>query len=703
MRSKLRRAIWLFSLGFSMMLVLISIARAEQVVPAKIFVSGLGPWRNREMRVALERMLAKDRGPTLGANAIEDTSFLLFSVLNDEGFLSPAIFIRAKVTAGKIETYKLNENLDLNLPRELAASEVRFDVKTGPRSYVETVKIEGLQALSAQAGALFFKPGQTLIATKASRAYSPSRARRAAEKLREELRLRGYAQARVEVERADVDKAKGGPVGLSVKVDEGPLWVVAGRRYEIADPKEIGLNINGHEGKPWTPALQQDMTEEIRRAYFKKGYADVVVRLRPEAAPAVEGHRSVVALVQIEPGPLVKVGEVRFEGNEHTSTPLLRRRVRVKTGAPLDPVPLERARYRLSRLGVFDTVDLRYDPPNGDVRDPVYVLREGPRYEANLLAGYGSYEQLRGGVEVRQMNLFGRAQQSRLELVESMKSTRGEYTYTVPELFGETIDGTARVFGLKREELAFVREEYGGNLTLKRRIPWIGAEGTVSYTLEKLRNRDNELTTRAVDETDVNVASIGFGLSRDHRDSQLRPRRGYRWFGQVEVANQDLGGQVNYQRFELGGAYHFALGAWQFLHLGLTHGVLTTFGTTDVTIPVNKRFFPGGDSSIRGYRDGEAAPRGLDERFVGAKTYTLLNLEYEQVLTESWSAVLFVDSLGTAVKLADYPFNERLYSVGIGLRYQTLVGPVRLEYGRNMNRRAGDPLGTLHLSVGFPF
>jgi outer membrane translocation and assembly module TamA len=259
------------------------------------------------------------------------------------------------------------------------------------------------------------------------------------------------------------------------------------------------------------------------------------------------------------------------------------------------------------------------------------------------------------------------------------------------------------VFGLKREELAFVREEYGGNLTLKRQIPWIGAEGTVGYTLEKLRNRDNELTTRAVDETDVNVASINFGLSRDHRDSPLRPRHGYRWFGQVEVANQDFGGQVNYERFELGGAYHFALGAWQFIHLGLTHGVLTTFGTTDVTIPVNKRFFPGGDSSIRGYRDGEAAPRGLDERFVGAKTYTLLNLEYEQVLTESWSAVLFVDSLGTAVRLADYPFNEQLYSVGIGLRYQTLVGPVRLEYGRNLNRRAGDPSGTLHLSVGFPF
>ena len=703
MRSELRRGLALLLLGFLTVFAPIPAARAKPVAPAKIHVTGLGLWRNREMRVALERMLAKDRGTTLGANAIEDTAFLLFSVLNDEGFETPVIAINAEVVGGKIETYALNESLDLDLPQELAASDVRFDVKTGPRSYVEAVKIEGLQALTAETGVMFFKPGQTLITTKASRAYSPSRVRRAGEKLREELRLRGYAQARVEAQRVDVGQAKGGPVALSVKVEEGPLWLVSGLRYEKADPQEIGLKVAGREGKPWSPTLQQDITEEIRRAYFKKGYADVLVRLRPEAAPAVEGRRSVVATVLIEPGPLVKVSEVRFEGNEHTSPTILRRRVRVKTGAPLDPVALERARYRLSRLGVFDAVDLHFEPRDGDVRAPVYGLREGPRYEANLLAGYGSYEQLRGGVEFRQMNLFGRAHQSRLELVQSMKSSRGEYTYTVPELFGETIDGTARVFGLQRKELAFVREEYGGNLTLKRRVPWIQAEGTVGYTLEKLKNRDNQLTTRSADETDVNVASIDIGLTRDQRDSPLRPRHGYRWFGQVELANQGLGGQVNYQRFELGAAYHFALGQWQFMHLGLTHGVLTTFGTTDLTIPVNKRFFPGGDSSIRGYQDGEAAPRGPDERFVGAKTYTLLNLEYEQVLTETWSAVLFVDSLGTAVKLADYPFNERLYSVGIGLRYQTLVGPVRVEYGHNLNRRAGDPSGTLHLSVGFPF
>jgi outer membrane translocation and assembly module TamA len=118
---------------------------------------------------------------------------------------------------------------------------------------------------------------------------------------------------------------------------------------------------------------------------------------------------------------------------------------------------------------------------------------------------------------------------------------------------------------------------------------------------------------------------------------------------------------------------------------------------------VNRRFYPGGDSSIRGYQAGEAAPRGADGRFIGAKSFLLLNAEIEQALTPAWSVVAFVDALGITARLREYPFQERLYTAGLGVRYQTLIGPVRLEYGRNLNPRADDPSGTWHLSIGYPF
>ena len=136
----------------------------------------------------------------------------------------------------------------------------------------------------------------------------------------------------------------------------------------------------------------------------------------------------------------------------------------------------------------------------------------------------------------------------------------------------------------------------------------------------------------------------------------------------------------------------------------MSQGVVTTLGApAGATLPVSVLFFPGGDGSIRGYQKGEAAPRGADGLFTGAKAYTQFNLELEQALTTKWSVVVFADALGTTARLADWPYVEKLFSAGLGLRYQTVIGPVRIEYGYNLNPRPFDPAGTLLLSIGFPF
>ena len=99
-----------------------------------------------------------------------------------------------------------------------------------------------------------------------------------------------------------------------------------------------------------------------------------------------------------------------------------------------------------------------------------------------------------------------------------------------------------------------------------------------------------------------------------------------------------------------------------------------------------------------------ASPRGAGGLFIGAKSYALGNLDLEQALTAKWSVVVFGDALATAAELRHYPLaGERLYSAGLGVRYQTLIGPSRVEYGRNLNPRAGDPGGTWQISVGAPF
>jgi outer membrane protein assembly complex protein YaeT len=671
--------------------------------PATLKVSGVGLLRDRELRQSLVLLLGAQRGVTFDANAIEDAAVMLVSALGEEGYQKPVVEIEATLADGTTKRLGFDASLETALPRPLDARAVEFRVKPGVRWHIDTVEFTGLTVLPMKTARAYFRSESMLFVLAKTNAYSPAHAASAAGALLGELRQRGYADAVVSADATKIDGASGA-VALRVAVTEGARWQVAAVRFEGATADTVTLPLaKDWVGRAWSAALRENLTEAIRRVYYEKGFPDVGVRIEAEAGAEQDGGKPVTVIARIKPGAAVKIGQVRFEGNAITRESVLRRSVPLPPGDPLNPLALANARYRISRLGVFDTVDLRYEPVDGAVRDPVFTLKESQRYEANLLFGYGSYEQVRGGIEFRQVNLWGLAHQSRILLVQSMKSTSGDYTYAVPELFGESIDGAARLFALQRKEVAFQRQEYGASFTLKRPIPWLRAEGTAGYTLQKLGNRDNQLATQATDKEQLNAASVDFGLTGDHRDNPLRPRRGYRWFTQIELAARSLGGAAEYQRIELGAAYHTPWGDGRWVHVGVTHGVITTLGTTDATLPVNKRFFPGGDNSIRGYQNGEAAPRGADGLFIGAKSYVLLNLELEQALTPNWSAVAFVDALGTAAQLRDYPFAGRLYTAGLGVRYQTLIGPIRVEYGHNLNPRPGDPHGTWQISIGNPF
>jgi outer membrane protein assembly complex protein YaeT len=694
----------LLALALALMAGSGNVAGAAESKPerVRVAVDGAGWLRDRELRLALSRLLDTDSATTLSTNAVEDAAVILTSALGEEGFQAPTINIDLVLEDGSRQEFVFDPTFTRTLPRPLRAREVKFRLERGIRSHVEQVEFVGLTAIEEEKARGYFRTGATLLATDKANAFSPGRMSRGADGLLSELRQMGFAESDVKATKAA--EAPDGAVTLRVEVREGPKWVIDAVRFQRDEEDGPKLPEPGTwAAKAWTPTLQEDVREAVRQVYYQKGYPDVGVHVDAELLREEAGEKHMEVVATIVPGEHVTVGEVRFEGNSVTRASVLRRRVRLAKGDELNPVALERGRYRISRLGVFEAVDLRYEPTDGPVRDAIYSVREAPRYETHLLMGYGSYEGARVGVEHRQRNIFGFAHQSRLELVQSMKSTSGDYRYTVPELFGESLDGTARLFGLQREEVAFLRQEFGVDITVKRRIWQIDADASLGYTFEALRNRDNELSTRETDNRQINVASVTFALVGDQRDNPLRPRRGYRWATQLEAASPVFGSQATYQRFENAASYHTSWGEGRWVHVGLSQGVITTFGDDDRLLPVNRRFFPGGDNSIRGYQRGEAAPRSADGLFIGGKGFLLLNLEVEQAVTPAWSAVIFADALGNSVTLRDLPFDEQLYSVGLGVRYNTLIGPIRLEYGRNLNPRRGDPSGTWHLSIGYPF
>jgi len=676
----------------------------DKIPSAKVKVRGLGWIEDRTTRSAIERLWGEKLGPELDTNQIEDAALFIASNLAPKGYQRPTITVKAALVDGSVKKFPVDTTLMNAPPPSLRAKSVYFDVDRGVRSYLKDVTVEGLDTLSKTAAREYFFSEVALVGGKAARAYSPGRVERSADAIESTLRQRGYAEATVKVVETHEDQ-KTGEVVVKVRVNQGARWDLSSVRLEIEGPDLPELaSIKARKGVPWSTFRGQDLAEEIRHAYYKKGYPDVRVKIETNPGPPVDNVRPVEVVAHVHTGMQVGIGQVKFTGQQRTRESVLRRRVQIGPGDPLNPLELDKARYRLGRLGIFNSVDLSYQPPDGPVRDPVFTLSEQKPLETNLMAGYGSYERLRGGVEVIQRNVFGRAHQSRLQLVQSFKSSRVNYTYSVPEIFGESVDGSAKLFGLRREESAFRREEFGSTITLKRNLPFLGADGTVGYTYQSLRNNDPGVSSADPNLRHTRVASIDLSLTHDGRDNPLRPRKGFRWYTQAELAQRQLGGQTDYQRIELGASYHTSWGRGRWIHAGLSHGFITTFGASGGNLIVNKLFFPGGESSIRGYREGEAAPReGFPPKFVGQKTYALLNLELEQALTKDWSVILFTDDLGEATSIRHYPFDTELVTVGLGLRYQTLIGPVRLEYGYNAKKRPEDTKGTLHFSIGVPF
>jgi outer membrane protein assembly complex protein YaeT len=679
--------------------------RGKKPKPAKIDVSGLGWFSSFEMEASLKRLVGgKQR--VLNSHAIEDALFLLLSAVREKGYLRPTVRVHVINDDGTRHEFSIDAELTTPVPRDLAARVVEFHVTEGTHYFVDHFEATGLYAIDPETARAYFAGDPGLLKRQKAATFNPDRLKRGIASLEAALRERGYAEAEVTAAEPQIDHDTG-KVSLAIAVLEGPRWQIGGVDIAGAVP---GLSSTGsaegvtrYIGEPWSEAVEQDIAAEVRRNHLQEGYADSRVRISHRAQPIDENHKLVQVAAEVTPGPRVVVGEIHFRGNVKTRDAVLVRRIPFRPGDPLNPLEIQHARRRLARLGVYDDVDVRLEPPEGGERDVVFEVKPGKQMELNLLGGYNTYEQLRAGLEIRRYNVWGRAHQTRGLLVQSMKSTRGEYTHTVPELFGEEVHGTARVFGLQREEVAFLRQEYGAALTVDTPLRFLDANLTAGYTFEVLRNSDNELETRAIDQSQVEVASVQAGLTRDRRDNPLLPRDGYRWFSRIEAASPMLGGEAEYQRLEFGGTYHYPWGTGRWLHFSAAHGVVTTLGRNDEKLPVNKRFFPGGDGSIRGYQLGEAAPRGDQGRFVGAKSYLSATAEFEQSLLAKWSGVLFVDALGSARRMAQYPFDEVLVSVGLGLRYQTLIGPIRAEYGHNLNPRDGDPGGTFLFSIGFPF
>lgn len=673
--------------------------------PAVLEISGYGFLGNHQLKRMLNTLeLAGKKPEFFSASFVEDATLILVSRIKRDGYLHPRIEIELRLAANSALRVDDKSLADNPLPRHVRIVAAHFHIRKGVLYFFKTLDFQGLSVVPAKTARSYFFETEALFSTRRARIFTPERLRQGLSSLTESLERQGYQDANAEASQVRTN-ARTGAVAVSVKIHEGAKYIIHSLREEFLANALSNCNRTVTPNVPYSRAWLQDFTLGIKTNLYRLGYPDTAVELRSRPVTGTQAPTQKDLVASVKPGPQVRIGAVGFQGAQRTSHRLLSRAVRVKRGELLDPGRVEQARYRLARLGIFDVVDLTYRPENESTRDVFFDLQEGKRINLSLLFGWGSYELLRGGVDVEANNLWGLAHHAELKAVQSFKASSGDFTYTVPELVGRDIDLFIHGSGLRRQEVDFTRLEYGGDIGLHKYLQSVAADVSTRYSYQILNALDFNAVQEVASEglTNPAVGSITTEIKHDRRDNPLYPRRGYKIFLTLETATSYIGGDANYQRVELSPSWHHPLGGGLYLSLGLTHSLVDSFGSPANNLPFNKRFFPGGYDSIRGYQEGEASPRNASGQLVGAETFTLATVELEQALTPKWSLVLFSDSLAMARRLDHYPCDTSLFSVGAGVRWRTLIGPVRLEYGYNLNRRPGDPSGTLQFSLGFPF
>lgn len=667
-------------------------------------IEGLGFFENMiyKGRLAfLQGVPAKE--PThLDAAFLEDSAYLLLQQLKRSGYLKPRIEGVFEVGDATKCAFWENE-YSIQLDAEFLADRATFYLKPRVLYYYESVNVTGVPILDERTLRHYFIPYGTLLVTKSSRAFTEGNFKQRIRRLLGTLMQMGYRQAKLIGKDAMLNHDTG-KVATAVSIELGPLHRVGQVTIEWMDA--AGAVINTETESPdvlFTTGWERSRQQDLRNSAYRDGYADVEI-LQTTSETVLEKQDVLVVDVhyQVKLNSVVEFGGTRFSGDEATSMALLKRYIEMSVGEPLNPLLASKSRRQLMGLGIFKEIEMSYEPKGEPTRTVVYDLEPASRKKLDLLVGWGSYELMRVGFIWNQKNLFGRAHSYEINGKQSFRASNLGTTYSVPQFFGSDFTAYTSAEYSFREEVSFDLYRRAFTAGLSRVI----AESDIVLTLEYSYARedvDRESASDFESNEEANVGSASGKLSLDRRDNFLAPTKGHSIYSEINIASELLGSAVAFQKVELGASFHAAILEFLLLHLGIRTGAIVSEGYASDDIPFAERFFNGGENTVRGYLQGEASPIDANGEQIGAESFVLFNLELETRLLQNFSLVGFFDTV-TNARDGYFESNvESLSSVGLGLRYQTVVGPIRLEYGRNLNPRDSDPSGALHFSIGFPF
>ena len=519
------------------------------------------------------------------------------------------------------------------------------------------------------------------------------------------LQADGYLQATA----ADAVYAPGaapGSIDILVALTPGKLSVFDALRVEgdtSSLTKTAQEKITALAGQPYSEVRLENLRKELQGDLQQQGR--FAAEVRAASTPLADAGGKVPAAITILPGEPFTVTGVRVadhlsKGARHVAEAVFR----AATGQVYAPETLDLLYRRSLDTGIFSRLEVEPVALSGNT---LALTVSGEEALPRTLGFFGGYETFYGpiaGIEVRHVNFMdtGNSLGMRAELRGT--GANGSVQWADPAIFG-----SRNAFGLGVALENFTFKDYTrdnlalrGSLTrrINRRITAEVFSATSLNTSESA-----VLTMDELGPDDYQTLTAGGRLILDYRDNPLNPRSGWLAGAAVE-GGFDQGGEddINFLRTDLNASYYHPLGdSWRFA-LGARASSLGTNGTVE-EVPIDLRLFNGGGTTVRSFAEreiGAASARGSTP--LGGLATTVVSAELSYEIMPNLEIAAFADAGSISREDSSlFGADDLRYAVGMGLRYQLPIGPLRVDYGFNPDRQPGEAVGALHLTFGFAF
>jgi outer membrane protein insertion porin family len=516
-------------------------------------------------------------------------------------------------------------------------------------------------------------------------------------------------------------------------VKEGPQTLVDTLTVEgnkAIDKQTILSKIASSAGEPYSDFNVVSDRDNILALYYNEGFSEAQFKATlvnvSAASTKPDGHPRVAITYKIDEGPQVKVTEVYIGGYENTRRGVVAREVKVKQGEPLRQGDVIETQRRLYNLGIFTRVTLAPQNPAGSDPEKAVdvIVEEAKRYtiaygggiEVQRLGGSGPDSRAfefspRVTFQISKANLTGRADTISFKVRASTLQGRALLSYTVPHYFAKpNLSFQATFFADKsRDVTTFTSTRYEGTVQLEQHVSRT-TEMFYRYTYRKVLV---DAASLRIDPEQIplfsqptQVSEFGVSWVREHRDNPADATRGDYNSLDFSLAGKPIGSSASFARVFFQNSSYYTLTKWLVLARATRFGVQQTLpGTVSTEIPLPERFFAGGGTSIRGFGLNQAGPRDPVTGFpVGGQALVEFNQELRfplhvpRIGSKLGGAVFYdagnVFSKIGAITLHSAPsptsqltgdLSYLSHTVGLGIRYNTPVGPVRVDIGYQLN------------------